>query len=317
LLHPTNTSPFNPKDPEDTNNSTNFLNSRCLWKTRGLYEILNTQVSLISKTSTLRLVVSLWELLSAFKNAFDLSGITLQMGGIRLIGSTAAALILEQESNQTTSCDLNDLDIVFRLQCYDNFTEILQTQEEALCALIREKLNIFITPYECYSMFFNASFCIDNDSDQWSLICLGSSALTVDIKTVHQCSRPYAFSIDSFEIELDDLLATPTPSTMVKAKVHSNYPNFSEALHHLKNRIIQSYDIGSIHHGLFRYCLELARGNHCDNLLYEVVLITRFWEEFGNMDMARIVSILSNFFVQTQEELVLYFNSVTLHFITI
>jgi hypothetical protein len=297
LLHPKEEEEedLSPYTEDTLVNSASFLNSRCLWKTRGLYEILKTEVALCSKTNELKLVVSLWELLNAFKDAFEIEGISLQMGGVRLIGSTAAALILEQESNQTVACDLNDLDFVFKLQTDNNFTEILQTQEEALCALIREKLDITLTPYECYSMFFNASFCIDNDTDQWSLISLGSPTLTVDIKTVHQCSRPYAFSIDSFEIELDDLLATPIPSAMVKAKVHSNYPSFSEALHHLKSRTIQSYDIGSIHHGLFRYCLELAKGNHSDNLLYEVVLITRFWEEFGNMDMTRIVTILSNF----------------------
>jgi len=244
-------------------------------------------------------MVSLWELLNAFKDAFTNSGITLQPGGIRLIGSTAAALILEQESDRDSPYDLNDLDFVFKLQNPENFSVILQTQEEAICELFREKQNIFITPYECYSMFFNASFCMENDSEQWSLITLGSD-ITVDLKTVYNCSRPYAFSIDSFEIELDDLLdlslkqLQPT-SPQLSAQVYSNYPNFEEALFHLKHRIIHAENIGFIYHGLFRYCLELARGNHCDNLLYEVVLITRFWQEFGNMDITRIVNILSNF----------------------
>jgi len=99
LLHPKEgISPY-PEDEDDndnSNNSANFLNSRCLWKTRGLYEILNTEVALSSKTNGLKLVVSLWELLNAFKDAFEVEGIPLQMGGVRLIGSTAAALILEQ-----------------------------------------------------------------------------------------------------------------------------------------------------------------------------------------------------------------------------
>jgi len=43
-------------------------------------------------------------------------------------------------------------------------------------------------------------------TDKWSLISLGSEETVVDIKVLYTSSRMYAFSIDSFEIELDSLL---------------------------------------------------------------------------------------------------------------
>jgi hypothetical protein len=266
-------------------------------------EILNRKVSLISKTSDLKLSVTLFELLSAFKNAFMYSGIALAAGGIKLIGSTASAIVLDQVNgavggSRLSVQDGNDLDIVFNLQNPVNFADILRTQEYAVCALLREKKNVFLSAYESYSMFFNAAFCIDNDMDKWSLISLGSEETTVDIKTVYTLSRGYAFTLDSFEIELDGILMEDNQNyhSWVDVKVHSNYHNFTEALYHLHNRILYTENIGNMHHGLFRYCLEIARGNRCDNnLLYEVVLIARFWEEFGNIDIKRFITILSNF----------------------
>jgi len=71
---------------------------------------------------------------------------------------------------------------------------------------LKKKRNIHLAPADCYNMFIHGSFCIDNISEKWSLISLGSLETAVDIKVLYTCSRLYAFSIDSFEIELDPLL---------------------------------------------------------------------------------------------------------------
>jgi hypothetical protein len=300
------TTPVLPPSPKtETLFPMEFLTQRSLCKTRILAEILNRKVSLVSKTNDVKLVVSLFELLNAFKNAFMYSGIALAAGGIKLIGSTASAVVLDQECAGSTAKltvqDINDMDFSFHLESQVNFADILRTQEYAICALLREKCNVYISAYEAYSMFFNAAFCIDNDMDKWSLISLGSDDTTVDIKTVYTLSRSYAFTMDSFEIELDGILQQVDNynlhkhHTWVDVKVHSNYHNFAEALYHLHNRIIYTENIGNMHHGLFRYCLEIARGNRCDSLLYEVVLVARFWEEFGNIEIKRFTTILSNF----------------------
>jgi len=194
--------------------------SRTLSYTRSLENILYRNITLTSKTNSLRLIVSVLELLFAFKNAFKRYGIPILESGIHLIGSTATAIILEQENVGSTAGGsgsspgvpilnpdvINDLDFVFKLQNAEKFSDILQIQEFALCSLLKTKRNIVISPYDCYTMFFHSAFCMDHNEDKWSLISLGSPETTVDIKVVYSCSRMYAFSIDSFEIELDALL---------------------------------------------------------------------------------------------------------------
>jgi len=161
---------------------------------------------------------------------------------------------------------------------------------------------------------FTLLFCMDHNEDKWSLISLGSPETTVDIKVVYSCSRMYAFSIDSFEIELDLLLNSAKKITQrkykqidykqpvrldssVPVKVHSNYPNFEEALFHLRHRIIMTDNFSTIHHGLFRYCLELARGYRSldNNLVHEWELIKHFWEEFGQVDVSVVTKSLAKF----------------------
>jgi len=152
-------------------------------------------------------------------------------------------------------------------------------------------------------MFIHGSFCMDNISDKWSLISLGSLETVVDIKVLYTCSRKYAFSIDSFEIELDPLLIGNcskknhkfrTPRNTV-IPVYSNYPNMEDALSHLRHRIIRTDDLGKIHHGLYRYCLELARGYKMDNLVSELILIQKFWEEFEEIGLSGLKMTLSKF----------------------
>jgi len=200
---------------------------------------------------------------------------------------------------------------------------------------LKKKRNMTVVPYDCYNMFIHGFFCMDTVSDKWSLISLGSLETVVDIKVLYTCSRNYAFSIDSFEIELDPLLSvnyssirtnatTPSNLTAIKKNhhhhhptksssssfrgsrvsgnqvipeipVYSNYPNIEEALSHLRHRIIRTDDLGEIHHGLYRYCLELARGYKLDNPVSELILIQKFWLEFEGIGLSGLKMNLSKF----------------------
>jgi len=83
----------------------------------------------------------------------------------------------------------------------------------------------------------------------------------------------------------------------VPVKVHSNYSNFEEALFHLRHRIIMTDNFSTIHHGLFRYCLELARGyRSLDKTgVHEWELIEHFWDEFGQVDVSVVTKSLAKF----------------------
>jgi len=118
----------------------------------------------------------------------------------------------------------------------------------------------------------------------------------VDIKVIFKSSRCYAFSVDSFEIILDHVLSGNGDNNF--AEVRSCYGDYVEAMMHLMSQKIVTRNPGEIRHGLFRYCLEIARGNHSDNMLYELIFTSQFYEEFGRMDITYFSAILSKFLLK-------------------
>jgi hypothetical protein len=244
----------------------------------------------------------------------------LEHGSVRLMGSTATAILLEQDQFQNSNSSnnnnnnstqrsvsyshLDDFDVVFRLKRETNFSYIREIQVSALCALFKKKRNMILSPYDCYNMFFNASFCMDSTTDKWSLISLGSIESMIDIKVLYTCLRSYAFSIDSFEIDLDPFILNYNPKNhkirrprmgYPLIQIYSNYPNFKEALNHLQNRMISCENIGQIHHGLYRYCLEMARGYRLENAVSELFLIHTFWKEFEQMGLSGLKMTIAKF----------------------
>jgi len=127
----------------------------------------------------------------------------------------------------------------------------------------------------------------------------------------------YAFSIDSFEIDIDPYLKNNNPPKSypqnsnppkVRTRVlhqssvefYSNYPNIDEALSHLHQRILSTDSFEEIHHGLFRYCLELSRGYHLENSASELKLIQTFWKEFEQMGLSGLKMTLAKFSAKHQ-----------------
>jgi len=157
--------------------------------------------------------------------------------------------------------------------------------------LLKQKLNKHVSAHECYNMFFKESIYVDNDKEKWSLISIGSDKLTVDVKVVYKCSRPYAFSVDSFEIVIDDFLE----GKCGLVEVRSNYGDFKEAVEDLEGKKLRTKNPGDIYHGLFRYCLELARGNRPENCLYDLVFTAHFYEEFRGVGAEYFGKVLGKF----------------------
>jgi len=110
-------------------------------------------------------------------------------------------------------------------------------------------------------------------------------------------SRRYAFSVDSFEIVLDHMLSKNANNNDY-AEVRSCYGDYVESMMHLMSRKIVTRNPGEIRHGLFRYCLEIARGNRPENMLYELIFTSQFYEEFGPWDIAYFSATLSKFLLK-------------------
>eukprot|EP01123_Difflugia_compressa_P006157 TRINITY_DN1831_c0_g1_i4.p1 TRINITY_DN1831_c0_g1~~TRINITY_DN1831_c0_g1_i4.p1 ORF type:complete len:666 (-),score=139.66 TRINITY_DN1831_c0_g1_i4:512-2509(-) len=89
-------------------------------------------------------------------------------------------------------------------------------------------------------------------------------------------------------------ISPSTPNTTY-AIVRSCFGDYREALTHLVSRKLVTRNAGEIRHGLFRYCLEIARGYRPETFLYELIFTSHFYEEFGNLDKIVFSTTLSKF----------------------
>jgi len=251
------------------------------------------------------ITTSLDEILKGIIRALDRQGIDVQAkDGVRIVGSTASSLVLGTPQSQ-----INDIDLSLFLGSAVDFRNVLKAQERALIRLIFDKTGRTFSPREVFDQFFFLeSLLVNTAEDCWSLISIGSSTFSVDIKVVYECSRSYAFSVDSFEVILYDfcsyfekfpaLESDSAASDHSSFEVRSSYGNYVEALLHLLSRRLCTDNPEKIHRGFFRYCLELAKGGFVvpvDAQTFSNVFSQSFFNEFGSHPASHFSLALDKF----------------------
>lgn len=169
------------------------------------------------------------------------------------------------------------------------------------------------------------------DSDRWSLISLSNnSGKNVELKFVDSLRRQFEFSVDSFQICLDSLLVfyecslggAMSDSFHPSVFAESVYGDFSEALDHLRRRLIVTRNPEEIRGGgLLKYCHLLLRGfrapiqrNHGDyRKTLQRYMCSRFFIDFPSawQQHRRIQSYLQSHFVGQKDSTFSYLR--TLH----
>jgi len=276
---------YSREEPEPKTKSTpHFI------RTNMLCSLLNRVVRVTDNKNASFFEISVRNLLEEFSRAFARAGVELVSdGGICLVGSSASALI------KNIDCfidNINDCDVLFRLKYPENFFEILKMQESVVALLLRKKLGRKYSLHECGKRFFKETCHVVTDNDAWSLIALGSDDFAVDIKVMFKSSRQYAFSVDSFEIVLDHVLSK---NNIKLVEVRSCFGDYLEAEKHLLSGLIVTRNPGEIRHGIFRYCLEIARGYHPENRMYDLIFTAHFYHEFSRLDIEYFSMYLSKF----------------------
>jgi len=77
---------------------------------------------------------------------------------------------------------------------------------------------------------------------------------------------------------------THSSSSKTEVEVECNYGDFKEACVHLHTKLLKTWDPASVRRGLFRYCLELAKGNRpCaeDKQRLEAAFVEELYHEFA------------------------------------
>ncbi|XP_013184534.2 terminal nucleotidyltransferase 5C isoform X2 [Amyelois transitella] len=159
---------------------------------------------------------------------------------------------------------------------------------------------------------------VNSDGDRWSLISLGNSrgVKSVELKFVDTMRRQFEFSVDSFQIALDSLLAfhecaqLPIGENFYPTVVgESVYGDFHEALLHLAEKLIATRQPEEIRGGgLLKYCALLAKGYRParpDKIkTLERYMCSRFFIDFPELGQqrAKLEAYLRNHFVGREEE---------------
>eukprot|EP01124_Arcella_intermedia_P031144 TRINITY_DN6961_c0_g1_i1.p1 TRINITY_DN6961_c0_g1~~TRINITY_DN6961_c0_g1_i1.p1 ORF type:complete len:501 (-),score=99.10 TRINITY_DN6961_c0_g1_i1:194-1696(-) len=269
--------------PPQKANDIGFLSSALL------NQFLEKSVKISDREEEMSFECTFKEILMEMKAMFQYHEIELSAEfGMVLVGSGASSLL-------TSNVPMNDCDFVVHLKDNVNLCDVLVSFEGVICNLLGQKRGIEISCLECYRVFFRESFMLDTDTEKWSLVSFGSEGFSIDIKFIYKSKRTYAFSLDSFEIDMDQIISFKKKIPEF-VKVRSAFGSYQTAINDLRAKKINTHNPGEIYHGLFRYCLEYAKGNRADiHVIYEIIFMEKFYEEFERREKGFFSVTLAKF----------------------
>ncbi|KAL2081081.1 hypothetical protein ACEWY4_022934 [Coilia grayii] len=236
-----------------------------------LHEVLTEVVPVHGRGNFPTLEVRLRDIIQMVRSRLEERGIRVK--DVRLNGSTASHVLV-----QDIGWSYKDLDVIFRVDL-PREAEYQLVKEVVLGTLLdflpegvnKEK----ITPMTLKEAYVQKLVKVATEQDRWSLISLSNNnGRNVELKFVDFIRRQFEFSVDSFQIVLDSLLAHyeglpegsveeteavagPLCPTVVGESV---YGDFQAALGHLRNKLIATKRPEEIRGGgLLKYCNLLVR----------------------------------------------------------
>ncbi|KAG9348858.1 hypothetical protein JZ751_029175 [Albula glossodonta] len=258
-----------------------------------LNEVLTDVVPVHGRGNFPTLEVCLKDVVRTVRTRLQARGISVR--DVRLNGSTASHVLLEDEG-----WSYKDLDVIFRVdlpqeaelqpqevgpqphemgvQFHEAAFQPPDTGFQLVRDVVLSSLLDFlpggvnkekITPITLKEAYVQKLVKVSTDTDRWSLISLcNHDGRNVELKFVDRIRRQFEFSVDSFQIILDPVLAHyDLKGAAMSQGCHptvvgeSMYGNFVAALGHLRDRLIATWRPEEIRGGgLLKYCSLLARG---------------------------------------------------------
>lgn len=195
---------------------------------------------------------------------------------IRMNGSAASYCLCESHSDDLPKLKYNDIDLIFGVSI-DREYDFHVIKEEVLMSLLnffpeetsKERINGFLLE----ETYVRKMVLVMTPENQWSLLSLGDErgTMSIELKFVSKIRRQFEFTVDSFQIFLDDYFTygqcAATSPVEISAKffptVHavSVYTDYDEAMRHLNKRLIHTTGPEEIRGGgLLKYCTLLVNG---------------------------------------------------------
>ncbi|XP_068429009.1 terminal nucleotidyltransferase 5C [Clinocottus analis] len=230
-----------------------------------LNEVLTEVVPVHGRGNFPTLAVRLRDIVARVRARLERRGIAVK--DVRLNGSTASHVLV-----QDVGWSYKDLDVIFRVDLPHEADfrlvkdVVLGTLLDFLPAGVNKEK---ITPVTLKEAYVQKLVKVNTEQDRWSLISLSNNdGRNVELKFVDSIRRQFEFSVDSFQIVLDSVLAyyelaraTPmTPAFHPTVRGESVYGDFDAALAHLEGRLIATKRPEEIRGGgLLKYCNLLVR----------------------------------------------------------
>lgn len=195
---------------------------------------------------------------------------------IRMNGSAASYCLCESHSEYLPELKFNDVDLIFGVSIEREY-DFHVIKEEVLMSLLEffpeESSKSRISSHLLEETYVRKMVLVVNHTSRWSLLSLGDERGTrsIELKFVSKIKRQFEFTVDSFQIFLDEYLTygkcTADSPVSISAKffptVHaiSVYGDYAEAMNHLNNRLIHTEAPEEIRGGgLLKYCTLLVNG---------------------------------------------------------
>ncbi|XP_056289644.1 terminal nucleotidyltransferase 5C [Pseudoliparis swirei] len=229
-----------------------------------LNEVLTEVVPVHGRGNFPTLEVRLKDIVARVRSRLERRGVAVK--DVRLNGSTASHVLV-----QDVGWSYKDLDIIFRVDLPHeaDFRLVKDVVLGTLLDFLPEGVNKEkITPVTLKEAYVQKLVKVTTEQDRWSLISLSNNdGRNVELKFVDSIRRQFEFSVDSFQIVLDSVLAfyemTRAPMTAAfhpTVRGESVYGDFGEALGHLGGRLIATKRPEEIRGGgLLKYCNLLVR----------------------------------------------------------
>ena len=198
---------------------------------------------------------------------------------IRMNGSAASYCLCETHSEGFPELKFNDVDLIFGVSIDERSRErdFHIIKEEVLTSLLEffpeESSKARIGGHLLEETYVRKMVLVMTPKIEWSLFSLGdeNGHRSIELKFVNKIRRQFEFTVDSFQICLDDYFTygrcTQESPVATSAKffptVHaiSVYPDFDQAMRHLNQRLIHTTNPEEIRGGgLLKYCTLLVNG---------------------------------------------------------
>ncbi|KAK0426580.1 hypothetical protein QR680_009780 [Steinernema hermaphroditum] len=275
--------------------ATAFLTSSQIERLRS---VLSEQVEIHGRGNFPTLDIQLHQLIVCVREKLFQVGCA--PGHVKMNGGAASYVLATEDS-----FPYSDLDLIFpmSLETDDDFDRVRAAVFNALVDLMPESINKDKICAETLKDIYIRKMVKVSDGDRWSLFSLHNDfGRCIELKFVDTMRRQFEFSVDSFQITLDELL-DDIDSGEPMLRVESMYGDMGEALRHLNERLIDTRHPEEIRGGgLLKYCHLLIRGYRLAHpgrwRKLQAYMCSRFFIDFPDLasQQMKLIAYLDNHF---------------------